>query len=234
MSKILAIDTVSDACSVALSCDTGIFQQSEVAPREHGRLLLAMVDETLANAELRLQDLDAVAFGRGPGAFTGVRIAASVIQGLAFGADLPVVPISSLASLAHGMARTKPNCQANVLAAFDARMGELYWGAYQVTGLGELTLQGEEQVAKPEDVIVPEGVWLGAGSGWQTYLAELSERLGEQLSGTDGSLLPSAYDVLELAKVQYQKQGGVPAEQALPVYLRNNVAAKPKRPPETY
>lgn len=231
MANILAIDTVSDACSVAVCVQGEIASRVVHEPRAHGRLILAMVDDVLTELGTRLSALDAVAFGRGPGAFTGVRIGASVIQGLAYAVDLPVVPVSSLAALAHGMTSGDKGL---VLAAFDARMGEVYWGAYDVLGNGQTRLLGAEQVATPDSVFIPEGDCMGAGSGWATYRAELSAHLGERLVAVDDSLMPVATDVLAIAQVQFEQQGGVAAEQALPVYLRNNVAAKPKRAPESY
>ncbi|NNJ83882.1 MAG: tRNA (adenosine(37)-N6)-threonylcarbamoyltransferase complex dimerization subunit type 1 TsaB, partial [Gammaproteobacteria bacterium] len=128
--KILAIDTATDACSVSLHMDGQYRDSHEIAPRKHAEILLPRIEALLSAAALSPRDLDALAFGRGPGAFTGVRIATGVIQGLAFGADLPVVPISSLHALAQGAWRERG--EKNILAAFDARMGEVYWGAYQL------------------------------------------------------------------------------------------------------
>ena len=133
--KILAIDTATDACSVALHLDGDYREIHELAPRRHAEILLPRIRTLLSEAALSLRDLDALAFGRGPGAFTGVRIATGVIQGLAFGADLPVVPISSLHALAQGAWRERG--EGNVLAAFDARMGEVYWGAYRLDAAGD-------------------------------------------------------------------------------------------------
>ncbi|VFM95033.1 MAG: tRNA threonylcarbamoyladenosine biosynthesis protein TsaB [Candidatus Kentron sp. G] len=133
--KIFAIDTATDACSAALHLDGGCREIHELAPRRHAEILLPRIRTLLSEAALSLRDLDALAFGRGPGAFTGVRIATGVIQGLAFGADLPVVPVSSLHALAQGAWRERG--EENILAAFDARMGEVYWGAYRLDATGD-------------------------------------------------------------------------------------------------
>ena len=132
MTKLLAIDTSTEACSAALGIGGDVRERYEFAPRQHAELILPMVDALLAEGQIKLKDLDGLAFGRGPGAFTGVRIATGVIQGLAFGAGLPVVPVSSLAALAQGAA---PG-HSSIMSAFDARMGEVYWGAFAVDKQG--------------------------------------------------------------------------------------------------
>lgn len=226
--KILAIDTSSEACSAALFTDDSIAERYQIAPREHSKLILPMMEELLAEAGLTLKQLDALAFGRGPGSFTGVRIAASVIQGVAFGADLPVVPVSSLAALAQGMYREDKVEQ--VFAAFDARMQEVYWGAYELGPEGLMELQGEEQVILPQSVPVSdiggEKDWMGAGSGWETYHDVMSERLQGQLKDWKGDVFPHAQDILPLALTGFRNGQAVAAEMAIPVYLRDKVAWK--------
>ncbi len=220
--KLLAIETATEACSAALSIDGEIHERFQVAPREHSRLVLPMLDELLAEAGVTLKALDALAFGRGPGSFTGVRIAVSMIQGIALGADLPVVPVSSLAALAQGMLRT--DAERQVLAAIDARMEEVYWGAYRADTDGIMRPSGKEQVLRPQDVLLPEGDgWIGAGTGWQTYGAQLSERLGKQVERWRGERYPSAADVAVLAAAGFDEGQAVSAEEALPVYLRDKV-----------
>ena len=140
---LLALETATEACSAALAVDGDIRERFEVAPRGHSELILPMVDELMAEADISIEQVDAIAFGRGPGAFTGLRIAVGVTQGIAFGADLPVVPVSTLAALAQG---SESN---SVLAAIDARMDEVYWGAYQRSSAGLMTLCGEEAVIPP-------------------------------------------------------------------------------------
>lgn len=223
--KLLAIDTATEACSAALYDDGAVVERYQLAPREHAVLILPMVDALLAEAGLALSGLDALAFGRGPGSFTGVRIAAAVIQGLAYGADLPVVPVSSLAALAAGTARERQ--ESRVLAAFDARIGEVYWGAYQADAQGCMTLVGAEHVGPPQDVAgVPDGVWFGAGSGWGAYTDLLTRRLGARVTGYDAHCYPHAADVARLALAGLAAGHAVAAERALPVYLRDNVARK--------
>ena len=144
--KLLAIDTATEACSAALYIDGNILEKYEVAPRQHAELILPMIDALLAEAELELASLDGLAFGRGPGAFTGVRIATGIVQGLAFASDLPVVPVSTLAAMAQGAA----NQSNTILSAIDARMGEIYWAIFTVGDDGLVKPQSDEQVTKPE------------------------------------------------------------------------------------
>ena len=142
--KILAVETATEACSAALSVEGEIIERYTVSPREHSLLILPMLESLLAEAGLVLNQLDALAFGRGPGSFTGVRIAAGVIQGVAFGADLPVAPVSTLAAMAQDIfAKSR---ETAVFTALDARMGEVYWGVYQKSEDGYATLWGEEAV----------------------------------------------------------------------------------------
>lgn len=223
--KILAIDTSTEACSAALLIDGEIRERYQLAPREHARLILPMIDSLLAESELKLAHLDALAFGRGPGGFTGVRIATGVIQGLAFGADLPVTPVSSLAALAQGACQdTGAQC---VLGAIDARMGEVYWGAYRAGEEGLVRLEGNETVCPPEQAHLPAGRgWHGAGSGWETYQEELRARIGVALSAWEGQRHPRASHVALLGADLHRGGLAVAAEQALPVYLRDEVAWK--------
>ena len=223
--KLLALDTATEACSAALYVDGEVTQRFELAPRRHAALILPMLDSLLNEDGFSHSQLDAVAFGRGPGAFTGVRIAVGVAQGVAFGAALPVVPISSLAALAHGGFRTTG--QRCVLAAMDARMGQLYWGVYRAEALGHVIGECDECVAAPEQVPLPDKpVWYGAGTGWGTHGAALRSRLGERLSGSDPAVYPSAEDVAHLAATAFATGEALPADHALPVYLRDQVAKK--------
>ncbi len=223
--KILAIDTASDACSAALWLDGDVHERYELAPRQHTSLILPMVESLLIETEMALTQLDALAFGRGPGAFTGVRIATGVIQGLAFGADLPVIPVSSLAALAQGAYRIHQ--QKNILAAFDARMGEVYWGQYSVEGSGLVELVNDELVCTPQSVPKPGKKmeeWLGVGNGWKAYADELNCACQDiNISARDVDYLPHAQDVAQLSVDYFKKGLVVSAEQALPLYLRDNV-----------
>lgn len=224
--KLLAIDAATEACSVALSVDNEIFQRYVVDPHGHAQRLLAMVDEVLNEAEVSLRSLDAIAFDRGPGSFTGVRIGTSVTQGLAFGADLPVIPISSLATIAQGA--WWESGQTQVLSVIDARMGEVYWGYYQ-SNEGIMALQGEEHVTKAETITPARGEWYGAGTGWHAYQAILESTMQAKCVGVDTQRLPSAVDILSLAKPRFEASEYVAADQALPTYLRNEVAKKQTR-----
>jgi tRNA threonylcarbamoyladenosine biosynthesis protein TsaB len=224
--KILAIDTSGDACSAALLVGSQLEQRLAQEPRRHGELVLGMMDGLLAQADIGLTQLDALAFGRGPGSFTGVRIATSVVQGAAFGADLPVVPVSTLAALAQGQFRT--GGRLRTLAAFDARMGEMYWGPYQLGDGGLVRLVGEEQVAPPELVFLPQdGGWSGAGSGWSVYGDVLRRRLGKPLLSVVPDAFSEARDIAVLAAAELVAGRAVTAERALPVYLRDQVTATP-------
>jgi len=227
--NILAIETSTQACSAALLCNGEILQRYKVAPRGHGDLILPMIDELMAEADLSPAQLSAVAFGRGPGAFTGVRIATSVAQGIAFGADLPVVPVSSLAALAQAGFRQK-GYQA-MLCAVDARMGEIYWGAYQIEQ-GVVSLLSGEHVCRPELAPEPSELvdqWHGMGNGWEVYAESLADRFSLQTSADDVAWLARAEEVAVLAQHAVENGQTVAAEQAMPVYLRDNVAEKSKK-----
>lgn len=223
---VLAIDTATEACSAALMVAGEIAERYEIAPRRHAELILPMIDALLAEAGIALDRIDVLGFGRGPGAFTGVRIAAGVAQGIAFGAELPVVPVSTLAALAQGAVRTGGH--ARVLAAIDARMREVYWGAYQADEAGLMRLQGAECVSPPAEVpLPPEGKWFGVGTGWDAYGDALRARLDGRVNGSDGRCWPRARDVAMLAAAGYVAGEAVTADEALPVYLRDRVVAQP-------
>ncbi len=225
--KLLAIETATEACSAALFMGGELTQRYAVEPRAHSELILSMMDELLAESGVTLSQLDALAFGRGPGSFTGVRIATGVIQGAALGAALPVVPVSTLAALAQ-RCHTQTGAR-RILPAFDARVSELYWGAYRVGAAGLAELEGEEQVCAADAVAVPAGEgWHGVGTGWGTYEQALRRRLGRALAAVDAALLCSAREVAILGAAGYQAGLGVSAEHALPVYLRDEVAWKPR------
>jgi tRNA threonylcarbamoyladenosine biosynthesis protein TsaB len=221
--KILAIETATEACSAALDIDNRCLQRFEVIPRKHTQLILPMVDELLQEADIKINELDAIAFGQGPGAFTGVRIAIGVVQGLAFAHDLPVIPVSTLAALAQHFADEHDH----IAAAIDARMQEIYWGLYQKDAAGIMRSAIEESVCSPADIpLISEARWFGAGTGWNTYLEELQSKFSGNLTGYDGNALPTAEDILALAKPLYLENKAIPVEEAKPVYLRNKVADK--------
>ncbi len=226
-SRILAIDTATEACSAALAIGDDIVSRLEIAPRRHGELILPMIESLLSEAGMRLEAVDAVAFGRGPGAFTGVRIAASVCQGLAYAVDRPVVPVSTLAAMARGAWRERG--ERRLLTAIDARMSEVYWAAYELRdGVPHPVV--DEQVAPPERVIMPEaGAWYGIGTGWSRYARELQARLSVPLRGWAGDVLPDARDIAGIARALFAQGRCVAARDALPVYLRDDVARRPTR-----
>lgn len=225
---LLALETATDACSAALCIGDEVRERFEIAPRGHVSLLLPFINDLLADAGLTVSQLDAVAFGCGPGSFTGLRIAAGMAQGIAFGADLPVVPVSTLAALAQGCVREQG--AGAVLAALDARMQEVYFGAYRAQADGLVALAGEEVVCAPQAVPLPgaaDSDWYAAGEGWDRYADLLRARLPFTLAGTAATARPHAADVAVLGALRFRQGGALPAEQAAPVYLRNNVAAKP-------
>jgi len=231
--RVLALDTATEACSAALLVGTEVRERYELAPRQHANLILMMVDQLLAESGIGLGQLDGLAFGRGPGGFTGVRIATGVVQGLAFGAALPVAPVSTLQALAYGAWRELG--QERVLAAIDARMDEVYWGAYELEASDEgrtMVLRGEERVAAPIAVNVPSSgaSWFGAGSGWYAHGPALAQVVGERLAGREDTRYPHAHDIAVLGAAALRRGEGVAAEQALPVYLRDEVAWKRSEP----
>jgi tRNA threonylcarbamoyladenosine biosynthesis protein TsaB len=220
--KILALDTSTEACSVALVIEQSVSERT-VSGQQHSASVLGLIDELLIEAALRLSDLDAIAFGRGPGLFTGLRIGSGVVQGLAFGAGLPVVPVSSLAALAQ--AEQEPR----VLAAIDARMSQVYWAAYVRTAAGTVEPVGAESVLAPQDVPVPASVgWVGVGSGWDQYEQALRRRVGSTLLAWRARRYPQARHVAELGLIGLRHGQAVAPEQALPVYLRDEVAHLPR------
>jgi len=229
--KILAIDTATEACSAALMIDGEILSHYQVAPREHSRLILKMIDDLLLQANNSISDVDAIAFGRGPGSFMGLRIAAGVVQGLAFAHDIPVIPVSSLKAIAQRVYSETQN--KNVLVAIDARMDEVYWAAYYFENQKWL-LNGEEQVISPDKVVLPvtagrsEKQWAAAGTGWASYQDRLLPLASDQLTVMLPECLPSAEAIALLAIDDLQAGRVVSAAQAIPVYLRNDVAKKPK------
>ena len=228
--KLLALDTSTEACSAALSIDGEVTQLYQLAPREHTHLILGMIEKLLQDAGLKSSELDVLAFGRGPGSFMGVRVAAGVVQGIAFAHSIPVAPVSTLAAIASvAMAQTG---ETQVLSAIDARMNEVYWGAYKQGEKGQVLLQGEECVIAPENAPMPEqGDWLAAGTGWGSYGEVLKTRLGERCIASLDECFPSAEAIAKLAIIAYQNGEAVPAAEAVPVYLRDNVASKPKPRP---
>lgn len=224
MPNLLAIETATEACSVALLAGARVLNRFEVAPLGHAALVTPMIEALMAEAGLPLSALDAIAFGQGPGGFTGVRVAVSAAQGLALALDRPLIPVSSLQTLAMSCAAPR------VLAAFDARKGELYWAAYVRDAAGLPVLQGEEQVIAPAQAPIPDTQsWFGLGSGWQAHGSLLATRLGSRLEGMDANALPQASDLLRLALPRFLAGQVVDVEDAAPVYIRPSQAEENRR-----
>lgn len=228
----LAIDSATEFCSVALSIGEGeqqqVFSRGEELPRQHSQALLPFVNEVLHEAGVTLKELDAIIVSQGPGSFTGVRIGASIAQGLAFSQNLPLVQVSTLAAMAQACYRRHGANQ--VVAAIDARMGEVYFGTYQLEQ-GLMCIQGEEMVAAPDKVLIPAQLSfvdtvLTCGTGWETYPSELRHALStqgvEHLRSSDVRL-PHALDMLSLGIAAFTASGGISALDLSPNYLRNEV-----------
>jgi tRNA threonylcarbamoyladenosine biosynthesis protein TsaB len=220
--KLLAIDTATEALSVSLAVDDRQIDRYVELERGHAEQLLPMIEEVLAEAGIALKTLDAIAFGRGPGGFTGVRLAASVAQGLAYGAGIGVVPVSDLAAVALRVKQLEPDVD-RVLVATDARMREVYWAEYRVSPL-LISLVGEERVSPPAAVVPAGGVgWAAAGRGLRAW-PELAERCRAAGATLHVDLLPRASEVLALARLEVSAGQVLDPTQALPVYVRDRVA----------
>lgn len=227
--NILAIETSTEACSVALLSGGALLERFELAPRRHAELVLPMADALLAEAGMARSQLDAIAFGRGPGAFTGVRLAVSVAQGLALGLARPLVPVSTLAALALDIVaaalRSPGDPGVPVLAVLDARMGEIYAGCFACDDDALVSAISEESVLAADTLVLPEhAAWMVGGSGWAAYEAELRQRLARDPVAAFPSLLPHAASVARLALRELRANRTVDAAHALPVYLRDKVA----------
>jgi tRNA threonylcarbamoyladenosine biosynthesis protein TsaB len=220
--KILALDTATEACSVALGLGDHILERYAELPRGHAERLLPMVDELLSEGGVALAALDAIAFGRGPGAFTGIRLAASVAQGLAFGADLGVAPVSDLAAVARRVIDLKPG-MGRILVINDARMREVYWAHF--TADPQIAAAGDEQVSAGAQVELPAGTdrpWAAAGRGL-VAMPDLAERCRAAGASLHPDLLPRAREILLLARPAVAAGELLPPEGAQPVYVRNRV-----------
>ncbi|HET9700092.1 MAG TPA: tRNA (adenosine(37)-N6)-threonylcarbamoyltransferase complex dimerization subunit type 1 TsaB [Burkholderiales bacterium] len=218
--KILALETSSEFCSVALLSGDAILARETLAGQRHSELLLPMVDEVLAEGGLKLRELDGIAFGSGPGGFTGLRIACGVAQGLAFGAELTVVGVCTLEALAEqaGVER--------VIAALDARMGQIYHAAYEREGSDWREVR-EPTLCQPLDAPqVAEAGWTGCGSGFDAHDATLRERYDGRLARVVPGLHPRAREVARLAAPRFAAGRGTDPAEAHPLYVRNKVALK--------
>ncbi len=229
---LLCIETATEACSVALKTAGETLSRSVIAPRRHSTIILDMVSAILAECGISGTALDALAFGKGPGSFTGLRIAAGVTQGLAWGWDKAVIPVSTLAVLAQGFAQR----YSHVCPALDARMGEIYWGVYQREPDGLMRALDADRRGKPETLPDTDSetpvIWQAVGPGWTKHTALLSKApwLGHCIRDeSDATALPNATAMVALADALWQAQQYASPSQALPAYLREQVAQPPAR-----
>ena len=221
--NLLAFETATEACSVALYTGGQLRERFEIAPRRHAELVLPWAEALLAEAGLLRSQLDGIAVGRGPGAFTGVRLAVAVAQGIALALDLPVLPVSTLAALAM-RAEATDEAEQKIIAAIDARMGEVYVGQFLRTPHGVQALS-REAVSKPEQVALPESAgWHGVGTGFAAQDAALQTHLTACLKTVDAQALPRAADVARYGVAALARGEGIAADQLEPAYLRNDVA----------
>lgn len=228
--KILAIDTSSEACSAALNINGEILTKFELAPQQHANYILCQIDQLVSESEVQLSQLDAIAFGKGPGSFTGLRIAAGVTQGIAYGSDLPVIGVSTLSALAQQCAIAQE--QNLIFAAIDARMNEAYCSVYSTDDSGLVKPLMEEIVAKPSELKLPDTLddklpINRIGTGFREFEKEFATLLeGFNLSICLQDKLPSAKEVSVLAINQFRNGAILKPELAIPTYLRNDVAKK--------
>ncbi|MGB4858185.1 MAG: tRNA (adenosine(37)-N6)-threonylcarbamoyltransferase complex dimerization subunit type 1 TsaB [Dokdonella sp.] len=218
--KLLAIETATEFCSVALLWDGQLISRGELAPRRHAEILLPMCNEVLAEAGVARNQLDAIAVGCGPGAFTGVRLAISAAQGIALGIDRPIVAVSSLAALAM----CAPDNGAPTLAIIDARMGEIYAGCFVRDPHWLIRASGPESVGPADGLELPTEAANFVGTGWDTYKAVLKARFHEALLHCDGSCYPQADRVALLAQPMFAAGMAIDPADVRPTYLRDNVA----------
>ncbi|MDH5479477.1 MAG: tRNA (adenosine(37)-N6)-threonylcarbamoyltransferase complex dimerization subunit type 1 TsaB [Nitrosomonas sp.] len=218
--KILAFETSTEYCSVALYLDGKLLNKDILAERCHSELLLPMVETILAEAKLTLPQVDGIAFGAGPGSFTGLRIACGVAQGLAFAADLPVIGVSTLEAVAQ------KNGEDKVVVALDARMGEIYHAAYQRSTDHWKTISAPT-LCKPQHAPSISGShWVGCGSGFDSYDKELSTLYNEQIDQINYGLYPHANEIALLAVPRFKDKSNTSPFNAAPIYIRNKVALK--------
>jgi tRNA threonylcarbamoyladenosine biosynthesis protein TsaB len=218
--NILALDTSTEFCSAALWLDGSIDERETLAGQTHSNLLLGMVDELLDAHALRVRDLDGIAFGEGPGSFTGLRIACGVVQGVAFGADLPVVGVGTLLAMAAGSGAER------VVCCLDARVHEIYHAAYE-RNAGVWRAVHEPSLCAPE--AVPDllgGGWLAVGSAFRVYRGTLEQRYAGRLKGVEPDRYPHARDIAALSIPRFVAGTTMTAEAAAPLYLRDKVALR--------
>jgi tRNA threonylcarbamoyladenosine biosynthesis protein TsaB len=223
--KILALDTSSEYLSLALWLDGKLFTHDALVGQAHSQQILPALHTLLNKAGIPLSALDGIAFGAGPGSFTGLRIGCGIAQGLAFGADLPVIGVSTLLALAHA-ANTENVAIERVIACLDARMGEVYLAVYEKSD-AEWKEVLSAALYKPDDVpLLPGHGWVGVGSGWSVYEAVLKSAYMDQLNQILPDVHPTALSMVMLAVPLFESGQGRPAAEAAPIYVRNKVAFK--------
>jgi tRNA threonylcarbamoyladenosine biosynthesis protein TsaB len=222
MTRVLALDAATEACSVALLCEGELISRSVEAGRDHAQQLLAMIEELMAEGQVSWSMLDGIAASIGPGAFTGVRIGVSVAQGLAFGAGLPVAPVTTLEALAL---QVLPESD-RAIACLDARMGEVYWGCFAADAQSGLIALGAASVSPPGSVSLAAAggaPMRGIGRGFSAY-PELAARLRLEIDQQAGQALPHAREIARLGALRLAGGGGLDPAQLQPLYLRDKVA----------
>ena len=215
--NLLALDTSSEFLSLALQIGDKTYVHYQYAGQAASQLVLPQIQALMDSANIKLTDLDGIAFGAGPGAFTGVRVACGVAQGLGFGANLPVVGVNTLLALAQASGEDK------VIACLDARMGEIYHAAF-VRENGEWIELSKTIVCKPEAAPVLDGAWAGVGSGWAIYGEVLSTIYAQNLNQVLPNVTPTAEAILQLSAPIFAAGSAKPAGEAAPIYIRNRVA----------
>jgi tRNA threonylcarbamoyladenosine biosynthesis protein TsaB len=219
--KILALDTSAEHCSVALWCDGDVDAREMLAGQRHSELLLPMATTLLSHHGLSLRDLDGIAFGAGPGSFTGLRIACGITQGLAFGAGLPVTGVSTLAALAEAAGAER------VVCCLDARMGQVYHAAYEKARAGWSVVHAPSLCLPAETPLLPgTAMWTAAGSGFSAHRDPLATRYAGRLSAIMDKVYPHAREVARLAVREFEEGRALPAETAAPLYIRDKVALR--------
>jgi tRNA threonylcarbamoyladenosine biosynthesis protein TsaB len=221
--RILALDAATEACSVSLWCDGAEIGRSSESGKSSAAQILSMVEQSLAEAQLTLSALDAIASSIGPGAFTGVRISVAVAQGLAFGAGLPVIPITTLEALAL-QALQADAALSRAMACLDARMGEVYWGCFVADAVQGLTATHVPAVSAPQNVLLPnDGLYQGIGRGLSAYPA-LKALPGIRSNEAFSQCLPQAREMARLAGLRFPLGAAMDPAHLTPLYLRDKVA----------
>lgn len=222
--NILTFDTATEACTVALQCGDNVYYRHEIAPQKHASLLLPLIQSLIAEANIKLSDLNAIGFGCGPGSFMGVRLATGMAQGLGFGLNIPLIPISTLQTIAQtALVATETRAQASVLAGWDARMNEIYWGFYQLDKNNIMQPIVNDQLSAPESVDTSFVHTIGslAGNAWKAYQNRLPSAFSIIPSFTD--IYPEAKAMLTIALSKYVAGETVSAVNAHPHYVRHHV-----------